>query len=627
MGYVPPHLRGQTQSDVNVPDLNKNNTSNNSKPSFDDNSNNYNRRGGSNEGGFFHRNGSNRGGNSFFNRNDSNGGGNGFFNRSRDNSSRGGFRSGGNRSQYTHSRWVDGEHRPAPRNERIETELFGAHDGTPSQHSGINFDNYDDIPVDASGKDVPELIEEFTSPPLEPLLLENIKLAHFTKPTPVQKYSIPIVTMGRDLMGCAQTGSGKTGGFLFPVLSEMFTTGPVQDNGDQPRSYYMKKGLPRCVILSPTRELTTQIYDEAVKFTYRSWVKPCVVYGGSPIGQQMREIDSGCDLLVATPGRLNDLLERGKISLRNVKYLILDEADRMLDMGFEPQIRHIVDECDMPSVENRQNLMFSATFPTDIQHLARDFLNDYIFLSVGRVGSTSENITQKILYVEDMDKKSALLDLLSTAQEGLTLIFVETKRMADQLTDFLIMQNMRATAIHGDRTQIERERALGAFKSGAADILVATAVAARGLDIPNVTLVINYDLPTDIDDYVHRIGRTGRAGNTGTAISFFNNNNSNIVRGLVDLLKEANQDVPGFLEDALRFSSRSNSYRGGSNRGRRNEGTRDYRKSSGGGNSWGNRSRGGGNSGNNWGNSGFSSSSSSWGNSDRQQGSGNSSWW
>ncbi|CAL9734926.1 ATP-dependent RNA helicase Ded1p [Monosporozyma servazzii] len=619
MGYVPPHLRGKTQSDVNVPDSSNNNISNNinnnsSRPSFGNN----NTRGGSNDSGFFHRNDSNRGGKSFFSQNDSNGNGGGFFNRSNDNSSRGGFRGGSNRSQSTHSRWVDGEHRPAPRNERIETQLFGAHDGTPSQHSGINFDNYDDIPVDASGKDVPEPITEFTSPPLEPLLLENIILAHFTKPTPVQKYSIPIVTQGRDLMGCAQTGSGKTGGFLFPVLSEMFTTGPVQDNGDQPRSYYMKKGLPRCIILSPTRELTTQIFDEAVKFTYRSWVKPCVVYGGSPIGQQMREIDSGCDLLVATPGRLSDLLERGKISLRNVKYLILDEADRMLDMGFEPQIRHIVDECDMPKVDKRQNLMFSATFPADIQHLARDFLNDYIFLSVGRVGSTSENITQKILCVEDMDKKSALLDLLSTAQEGLTLIFVETKRMADQLTDFLIMQNMRATAIHGDRTQIERERALGAFKSGVADILVATAVAARGLDIPNVTLVINYDLPSDIDDYVHRIGRTGRAGNTGTAVSFFNGNNSNITRGLVDLLKEANQDVPTFLEDSLRFSSGGNNSRGGSNRGRRNDSTRDYRKSSG-GSTWGNRSRGGG--------SGWGNSSTSWGNSDRQQGSSNGSWW
>ncbi|CAI4779687.1 ADQ_G0050690.mRNA.1.CDS.1 [Saccharomyces cerevisiae] len=504
---------------------------------------------------------------------------------------------------------------------REATSPNGTNDDPNFQSSGINFDNYDDIPVDASGKDVPEPITEFTSPPLDGLLLENIKLARFTKPTPVQKYSVPIVANGRDLMACAQTGSGKTGGFLFPVLSESFKTGPSPQPESQ-GSFYQRKAYPTAVIMAPTRELATQIFDEAKKFTYRSWVKACVVYGGSPIGNQLREIERGCDLLVATPGRLNDLLERGKISLANVKYLVLDEADRMLDMGFEPQIRHIVEDCDMTPVGERQTLMFSATFPADIQHLARDFLSDYIFLSVGRVGSTSENITQKVLYVENQDKKSALLDLLSASTDGLTLIFVETKRMADQLTDFLIMQNFRATAIHGDRTQSERERALAAFRSGAATLLVATAVAARGLDIPNVTHVINYDLPSDVDDYVHRIGRTGRAGNTGSATAFFNSENSNIVKGLHEILTEANQEVPSFLKDAMMSApgSRSNSRRGGF--GRNNN--RDYRKAGGasaGG--WGS-SRSRDNSfrgGSGW---GSDSKSSGWGNSG---GSNNSSWW
>lgn len=343
-------------------------------------------------------------------------------------------------------------------------------------------------------------------------------------------------------------------------------------------------------MLAPTRELVSQIHEEARKFAYRSWVRTAVVYGGADISMQLKQIERGCDLLVATPGRLVDLIERGRISLASIKYLVLDEADRMLDMGFEPQIRRIVQGEDMPDVQDRQTLMFSATFPRDIQMLARDFLKDYIFLSVGRVGSTSENITQRVEYVEDEDKRSVLLDVLASNPGSLTLIFVETKRMADMLSDFLMDSNLPATAIHGDRTQTERERALATFRSGRTPVMVATAVAARGLDIPNVTHVINYDLPSDIDDYVHRIGRTGRAGNTGIATAFFNRANRNIVRGLLDLLREANQDIPSWLEQVARESSfgGSGGYRGrgggrgGGGRGRGNA-SRDYRQSNGGG--------------------------------------------
>jgi ATP-dependent RNA helicase DDX3X len=266
------------------------------------------------------------------------------------------------------------------------------------------------------------------------------------------------------------------------------------------------------------------------------------------------------------------------VSLSKVRFLILDEADRMLDMGFEPQIRRIVQGEDMPDVQRRQTLMFSATFPRNIQMLARDFLKEYVFLSVGRVGATSENITQKIEYVEDEDKRSVLLDILTARpSEGLTLIFVETKRMADALSDFLVRNGFPATAIHGDRTQRERENALDAFRTGRAPLMVATAVAARGLDIPNVTHVISYDLPTDIDDYVHRIGRTGRAGNTGLATAFFNRNNKNVVRDLVGLLKEAKQEVPNWLESVVRETY---SGRGGRGGGRGGSGgmSRDYRR-------------------------------------------------
>ncbi|KFY59917.1 hypothetical protein V497_03999 [Pseudogymnoascus sp. VKM F-4516 (FW-969)] len=482
--------------------------------------------------------------------------------------------------------WRDGKHISGPANPRIERELFGVADDPTKQQTGINFEKYDDIPVEASGHDVPEPVLKFTNPPLDDHLIRNIELAHYKVPTPVQKYSIPIVMGGRDLMACAQTGSGKTGGFLFPILSQAFINGPSPAPAGAGGNFgRQRKAYPTSLILAPTRELVSQIFEESRKFAYRSWVRPCVVYGGADIGSQLRQIERGCDLLVATPGRLVDLIERGRISLCNIKYLVLDEADRMLDMGFEPQIRRIVEGEDMPGVQGRQTLMFSATFPRDIQMLARDFLKDYVFLSVGRVGSTSENITQKVEYVEDMDKRSVLLDILHTHGAGLTLIFVETKRMADSLSDFLINQNFPATSIHGDRTQRERERALEMFRNGRCPILVATAVAARGLDIPNVTHVVNYDLPTDIDDYVHRIGRTGRAGNTGISTAFFNRGNRGVVRDLLELLKEANQEVPAFLENIARegagFGGSSRGGRSGG-RGRGSGANRDFRKLGGG---------------------------------------------
>lgn len=392
----------------------------------------------------------------------------------------------------------------------------------------------------------------------------------------------------------------------------MFTQGPRSTPPDDGSSYgygRSRKAYPTALILAPTRELVSQIHDEARKFAYRSWARPAVVYGGADINTQLRTIERGCDLLSATPGRLVDLIERGRISLANIKWLVLDEADRMLDMGFEPQIRRIVQGEDMPGVTERQTLMFSATFPRDIQMLAKDFLKDYVFLSVGRVGSTSENITQKIEYVEDNDKRSVLLDILAASNDqGLTLIFVETKRMADMLSDFLYANKLPATSIHGDRTQHERESALKTFRTGRTPILVATAVAARGLDIPNVTHVINYDLPTDVDDYVHRIGRTGRAGNTGIATAFFNRGNKNIVRELIELLREANQEIPSWLETVAQesmFGGGGSGFRGRGRGGGRGRGSasRDFRSASyaGGGGGGGGGGRSGGYSGGGYG--------------------------
>lgn len=490
-----------------------------------------------------------------------------------------------NRSDNVGNKWGEDATKenwstPLPVNPRVEEELFG------SSNSGINFDKYDDIPVKATGDDCPKNIENFDDIEFGEIVRNNIKLCRYAKPTPVQKYSIPIIMNERDLMACAQTGSGKTAAFLVPTLNQLYENGPgdAPPNGiPQGSKSGRRKQYPLALVLAPTRELASQIYDEARKFAYRSRVRPCVVYGGADIGAQMRDLDRGCHLLVATPGRLVDMMERGKIGLDHCNYLILDEADRMLDMGFEPQIRRIVEKDSMPPTGRRRTMMFSATFPKEIQILAHDFLENYIFLAVGRVGSTSENITQKVVWVEENEKRSFLLDLLNAGgPDSLTLVFVETKKGADALEDFLISEGYPATSIHGDRSQREREEALKVFRNSERPILVATAVAARGLDIPNVRHVVNFDLPSDIEEYVHRIGRTGRVGNLGLATSFFNEKNKNLTRDLMDLLVESKQEVPSWLESTAYDSrpsgpNRSRGAGGGQRRFTSAFGGRDYR--------------------------------------------------
>uniref|UniRef100_A0A8C4VS00 RNA helicase n=1 Tax=Gopherus evgoodei TaxID=1825980 RepID=A0A8C4VS00_9SAUR len=490
------------------------------------------------------------------------------------------FDRGGN-SRWSEKSDEDDWSKPLPPSDRLEQELFSG------GNTGINFEKYDDIPVEATGSNCPPHIESFSDLDMGEIIMGNIELTRYTRPTPVQKHAIPIIKDKRDLMACAQTGSGKTAAFLLPILSQIYTDGPgdalraMKENG----RYGRRKQYPISLVLAPTRELAVQIYEEARKFAYRSKVRPCVVYGGADIGQQIRDLERGCHLLVATPGRLVDMMERGKIGLDFCKYLVLDEADRMLDMGFEPQIRRIVEQDTMPPKGVRHTMMFSATFPKEIQMLARDFLDEYIFLAVGRVGSTSENITQKVVWVEESDKRSFLLDLLNaTGKDSLTLVFVETKKGADSLEDFLYHEGYACTSIHGDRSQRDREEALHQFRSGRSPILVATAVAARGLDISNVKHVINFDLPSDIEEYVHRIGRTGRVGNLGLATSFFNERNINITKDLLDLLVEAKQEVPSWLENM----AYEQIHKGGSSRGRSKSrfsggfGARDYRTSSGG---------------------------------------------
>ncbi|XP_036396415.1 ATP-dependent RNA helicase DDX3X-like isoform X2 [Megalops cyprinoides] len=526
----------------------------------------------------------------------------------------------GTRDGGGNSRWVEDSRdeedwsKPTSPNERLEHELFSG------SNTGINFEKYDDIPVEATGSSCPPHIESFHDVDMGEIIMGNITLSRYTRPTPVQKHAIPIIKAKRDLMACAQTGSGKTAAFLLPVLSQIYSDGPgealqaVKASSQENGKYGRRKQYPISLVLAPTRELALQIYDEARKFAYRSKVRPCVVYGGADIGQQIRDLERGCHLLVATPGRLVDMMERGKIGLDYCNYLVLDEADRMLDMGFEPQIRRIVEQDTMPPKGLRQTMMFSATFPKEIQILARDFLEEYIFLAVGRVGSTSENITQKVVWVEESDKRSFLLDLLNATvipsevqenstenpekpgKDSLTLVFVETKKGADALEDFLYREGYACTSIHGDRSQRDREEALHQFRSGRCPILVATAVAARGLDISNVKHVINFDLPSDIEEYVHRIGRTGRVGNLGLATSFFNDKNSNITKDLLDILVESKQEVPSWLESLAYEHQHKSSNRGRSKRFSGGFGARDYRQTSNSSSSFssrGNRSTGG----------------------------------
>jgi len=484
---------------------------------------------------------------------------NGFRDR---NGGEGGYRRRGNRRGGNWNRYnsvpKDAQTVEDP---EYELELFGK---TKEQPTGIEFDRYDKIPVEVSGNNVPSAIKTFETSGLHERILKNIKLSGYAKPTPVQKHSIPLAIDFRDLMSCAQTGSGKTAAFLLPMIHTLL----IRENRILPKDYSTRMPYPLALVLSPTRELAQQIHREARKFLYCTGLRSVCVYGGSDMRSQYRELELGVAILVATPGRLVDFLNREKLSLFKCRFIVLDEADRMLDLGFEPQIQEILEAYDMPS--DRQTMMFSATFPVEIQKLAQKYLTDYVFLAVGRVGSTAESITQELIKANGREQKlDTLMDLLPRC-DGLTLVFVATRRDAENIEHILRSEQVNAESIHGNRNQRERESALKSFRDGISPILIATDVAARGLDVPNVKWVINYDLPTTIDSYVHRIGRTGRCGNTGTAISLVGNKeNKNVIRDLLNILQESNQNIPVWFSNMAADAAYGN-YRsyGKSNRNR-----------------------------------------------------------
>ncbi|KAI3842856.1 hypothetical protein MKX03_008646 [Papaver bracteatum] len=384
--------------------------------------------------------------------------------------------------------------------------------------------------ISVSGDDVPAPFSSFESTGFPPELLREVHQAGFSAPTPIQAQSWPIALQSRDIVAIAKTGSGKTLGYLIPGFMHLKR---VRNNSQLG---------PTVLVLSPTRELATQIQDEAVKFGRSLRLQCTCLYGGAPKGPQLREIERGCDIVVATPGRLNDILEMRKISLRQVSYLVLDEADRMLDMGFEPQIRKIVNEIP----PRRQTLMYTATWPKEVRKIAADLLVKPVQVNIGNTDELAANksITQHVEMVQPMEKQRRLEQILRSQEPGSKIIiFCSTKKMCDQLTRN-ITRNYGAAAIHGDKSQGERDYVLSQFRSGKAPILVATDVAARGLDVKDIRVVVNYDFPTGVEDYVHRIGRTGRAGATGLAYTFFSENDAKHASDLVKLLEGANQRVP-----------------------------------------------------------------------------------
>ncbi|OVA20623.1 Helicase [Macleaya cordata] len=401
--------------------------------------------------------------------------------------------------------------------------------------------------ITVEGYDVPKPIRMFQEANFPDYCLEVISRLGFVEPTAIQAQGWPMALKGRDLVGIAETGSGKTLAYLLPAIVHVSA---------QPR---LAQGEgPIVLVLAPTRELAVQIQEEASKFGSRSNIRSTCVYGGAPKGPQIRDLQRGVEIVIATPGRLIDMLEARHTNLKRVTYLVLDEADRMLDMGFEPQIRKIVSQIR----PDRQTLYWSATWPREVETLARQFLHNPYKVIIGSSDlKANQSINQVVEVMTEVEKYNRLIKLLTEQMDGSRiLIFLETKKGCDQVTRQLRMDGWPALSIHGDKNQAERDWVLAEFKSGRSLIMTATDVAARGLDVKDIKCVINYDFPTSLEDYVHRIGRTGRAGAKGNAFTFFTHANVKFARELIKILQEAGQMV----SPALAALARSGFSAGGS---------------------------------------------------------------
>jgi ATP-dependent RNA helicase RhlE len=376
-------------------------------------------------------------------------------------------------------------------------------------------------------------------------LLRAVRGEGYDTATPIQLQAIPPVLAGSDLMGCAQTGTGKTAAFALPTLQRLSTSvSPTltnkpsnghKRNGRSRDSFPRAERRPiRSLILAPTRELAAQIGESFAAYGRFTGLRHTVIYGGVGQGNQVRALENGVDILVATPGRLLDLMEQGHVNLRNVELLILDEADQMLDMGFIVPLRRIV--ASVPTT--RQTLMFSATMPGEIRKLAAEWLRDPVYVEVAPVATPAELVEQSVFFVEQRHKPHLLTHFLQNSAFTRTLVFARTKHGADKIVKHLDRSGIRAAAIHSNKSQSVRQRTLAAFKSNRPPVLVATDIAARGLDVDGISHVINYELPDVAEIYVHRIGRTGRAGATGIATSFCNRDERDQLRQIERLTRK-----------------------------------------------------------------------------------------
>ncbi|MFN3342139.1 MAG: DEAD/DEAH box helicase [Flavobacteriales bacterium] len=354
-------------------------------------------------------------------------------------------------------------------------------------------------------------------------LLSTLQKAAFSVPTPIQEQSIPHILAGRDIFGCAQTGTGKTAAFALPVIQHL-TQKSITGNQRKIRT----------LVLAPTRELALQISEQFKLFSAGQNLFQSVIFGGVSQHKQTSELRRGVDIVIATPGRLMDLMNQGFVDLRNIKHLILDEADRMLDMGFINDIRKIISKLPV----KRQTLFFSATISKEIAKLAEGMLKNPVQVSVNPVSSTAVKVEQRVYHVRKENKRSLLKHVLNNEQVESAIVFTRTKRGADRVAKDLNNIGIKAEAIHGNKSQNAREKALSGFKSKRFNILVATDIASRGIDVSQLSHVINYEIPEQAETYVHRIGRTGRAGHSGTALSFCDENEAGYLKDINKLIRK-----------------------------------------------------------------------------------------